>query len=377
MPDQSVSIQEVRTKVQQQQFIKFAWDLYRGDANWIPPLRGNHRELLNFAPHPFYRTAEGQAFLAVRSGQVVGRIHAVLDHAHNKTHDERRGMFGFFESIDDPEVSKALFDAVKQWHAARGALQLRGPLNPAMNYECGLLVEGFDSPPTFMMTYNKPYYERLITDNGFVKAHDLYAYWGHINMLQSLDPKLQFIAEKAKERFNLTVRPLDRKNFRRDVASFLYIYNRALPGTWGFVPFSDAELEHAANGLRQLIIPELTRIAEFEGRPVGVVFALLDYNPLIKEIDGRLFPFGFIKLLWKRRKLKRVRLISTNVLPEFQRWGLGVVLLNELLPAVLKWGVEEGEFSWVLESNHLSRGSLERGGAKRVKSYRIYDFPGA
>ncbi len=284
-------------------------------------------------------------------------------------------MFGFFECIEDQAVAQSLFDAAKSWHAARGCERLRGPLNPAMNYECGLLVDGFDSPPTFMMTYNKPYYERLITANGFVKSHDLYAYWGHIDMLQSLDRKLQFIAEEAKKRFNLNVRPLDRKHFRRDVASFLYIYNQALPGTWGFVPMSDSELEHAANGLRQLIIPELTRIAEFEGRPVGVVFALLDYNPLIKEIDGRLFPFGFVKLLWKRRKIKRVRLISTNVLPEFQRWGLGVVLLNELLPAVLNWGIEEGEFSWVLESNHLSRGSLERGGAKRVKTYRVFDFP--
>lgn len=369
-----VTVAPVTTTGDQYQFMQFAWDLYRADPNWIPPLRTNQRELLNYKSHPFYRTAEIQTFLARQNGKIVGRIAAIIDRAHNQQHNENRGMFGFFECIDDRAVAQALFDAIKAWFAERGITQLRGPLNPAMNYECGLLVDGFQEPPTFGMTYNPPYYGALIEANGFQKSQDLYAFWGHVDMLTSLDPKLVFIAEQAQQRFNLNVRKVDKKHFQRDIEAFLNIYNKALPGTWGFVPMSAEELRHTAGGLKFLIVPSLTRIAEFEGRPVGCVFGLLDYNPLIKKSDGRLFPFGFLRMLFGRKHVKKVRLISTNVLPEFQRWGLGVVLLNNLVKDVLAWGVQEAEFSWVLESNHLSRASLERGGAKRVKTYRIYDL---
>ncbi len=193
-------------------------------------------------------------------------------------------------------------------------------------------------------------------------------------MLSELDPKLMFIAEEARKRFNVDVRPIDKKRFREDVDNFLDIYNAALPGQWGFTPMSAGELKATAGGLKQLIVSEMTTIAEVEGRPVGVVFGLLDYNPIIKKIDGRLFPFGFLRILFGRKKIKKIRLISTNVIPEYQRWGLGLVLMNRLVPDVLKWGIQEAEFSWVLESNKLSRGTLERGGVKRDKTYRIYDF---
>ena len=193
-------------------------------------------------------------------------------------------------------------------------------------------------------------------------------------MLDGLDPKLLRIAEQAQERFKITVRPSTKRTFPKDVESFLHIYNHALPGTWGFVPMSASELKHTAAGLKLLIVPDLVRIAEHEGRPVGAVFGLLDYNPIIKKIDGRVFPFGFLRILFGRKSLHKVRMISTNVLPEFQRFGLGLVLLHNLQPSVLKWGCTEAEFSWILESNHLSRASLERGGAKLIKTYRIYDF---
>ncbi len=158
---------------------------------------------------------------------------------------------------------------------------------------------------------------------------------------------------------------------------FLNIYNDSLGGTWGFVPMSAAEVEHMSKSLKYLIVPEMTSVAEVDGRPVGAVFGLLDYNPRIKQIDGRLFPFGFLRLLWRRRQIRRVRLISTNVLPEYQRWGVGLVILSRLVPEVLKWGIEDAEFSWVLESNHLSFKTLQRGGAKLTKTYRIYDWPSA
>ncbi len=368
-------VEPVATRKQRKQFVQLAWDLYDGDPNWVPPLRSNQMELLNYKPHPFYDNAEIQTFLAyAEDGAVCGRIAAIIDHGHNKTHEEKRGMFGFFECVNDQSVADELLDAVRDWLAAREVLLMRGPLNPAMNHECGLLVDGFDSPPVFMMTYNKPYYADLIEGYGFKKTQDLFAYLGHVDMLNSLDPKLLFVAEEAAKRFNVTVRRIEKKTFARDVESFIEIYNRALPGTWGFVPLSKSEIKHMATGLKHLIEPGLTTLAEIDGKPVACVFGLLDYNTIIKKIDGRLFPTGFLNLMFGRKKIKRIRLVSTNVVPEYQRWGLGLVLMTRLVKDVLAWGVEEAEFSWVLETNLLSRQTLERAGTKLYKTYRIYDF---
>ena len=374
MNSKSVTVWPVQTKADQKAFIQFAWTHYRGDPNWIPPIRMNIRELLNYRPHPFYDRAEIQTFLAKQDGVVVGRIAAIVDRAHNEYHDEQRGMFGFFECVDDQATANALFDSARNWFAERGITKMRGPANPSQNYEWGLLVDGFDQPPTFMMTYNKPYYGNLITDYGFFKSQDLYAFLGVVEELDNLDPKMAFIADEAERRFNVKVRPISKQNFDQDVNSFLEIYNRSLPGQWGFTPMSESELRESAKGLKMLITPEMTTMAEIEGKPVATVFGLLDYNPIIKKIDGKLFPFGFLRILFGRKKIKKVRLISTNVVPEYQRWGLGIVLMKRLVPEVRKWGITEAEFSWVLESNKLSRGTLERGGAKLIKTYRIFDY---
>ncbi len=242
-----------------------------------------------------------------------------------------------------------------------------------MNHECGLLIDGFEFPPTFKMAYNKPYYSRLIEDYGFQKSQDLYAYWGDLAMLDTIDPKLKFIVDEAQKRFNIQVRRIEPKRYKEDINRFLQIYNSALQGTWGFVPLSESEIRHIAAGLKHLIVPELTTIAEIDGKPIGAVFGLLDYNPIIKQIDGRLFPFGFLKLLFGRKHLKKARLVSTNVIPEFQKWGVGVILMASLVENGLAWGITEAEFSWVLESNTLSRQTLERGGAIAQKTYRLYD----
>jgi hypothetical protein len=191
--------------------------------------------------------------------------------------------------------------------------------------------------------------------------------------LKTLDEKLAFITEECRRRFDIKLRRMDRKHFDREVRLFLKIYNEALVGTWGFVPLSEAEVEHMAASMKHLIAPEMTTIAEIDGRAVGAQFGLLDYNPRIKQIDGRLFPFGFIRLLWNKKAIKRVRLVSTNVIPEYQKWGLGLVIASRIVPDAKAWGIEEAEFSWVLESNKLSYGTLKRGGAEITKRYRIFD----
>jgi GNAT superfamily N-acetyltransferase len=372
MPE--IVVRAVESRRDKKKFMQLLWDLYRQDPNWIPPLRRNQEELVGFHHHPFHDDADIQAFIALRGEQACGRIVAIVNHGHNRRYGEKRGFFGFFDCVDDESVAHRLFDAARQWLFDRGMQSIRGPVNPSLNYEVGLLIEGFDSPPTFMMTYNAPYYARLVESYGFRKTQDLYAFWGHVDMLESLDTKLAFITAEATRRFEINLRTLDRSRFDQEIRTFLDIYNQSLGGTWGFVPMSDSEIRHLAKSLRHLIVPEMTSVAEVGGRPVAAVFGLLDYNPRIKLIDGRLFPFGFVRLLWNRKQIHRIRLISTNVLPEYQRWGLGVVILSRLVPEVLKWGIKEAEFSWVLESNHLSFKTLQRGGAKLVKTYRIYDW---
>ena len=370
-----LTIKPVETRKERRQFVDLAWTINRDDENWIPPLRRNLEELVGFRKHPFHDFATVRNWLAWRDGQPVGRITGIVNPTHNAKYGEQRGFFGFFESVDDQEVANGLFDAVRAWLQQQGMTDLRGPINPSLNYEIGLLIDGFDSPPTFMMTHNLPYYARLIENYGFGKAQDLFAFWGHVDMLSTLDKKLEFIINEATKRFDITLRCLDRSRFREEVRTFLHIYNASLEGTWGFTPLSEGEIEHMSAAMRHLVVPELTTVAEVDGRPVAAAFGLLDYNPRIKQINGRLFPFGFMRLLSRRRKIPRVRLISTNVLPEYQRWGVGVVVLARLVPDALKWGIQEAEFSWVLESNHLSYKSLKRGGAKLTKTYRIYDYP--
>jgi GNAT superfamily N-acetyltransferase len=338
----------------------------------MPPLVMSQEELLGFRPCPFYERSRSRSFLATRGGRDIGRITAIVNAGHIDRYNEQRGFFGFFECEDDSAAARALFGAAAEWLHAQGMVSIRGPVNPSLNYECGLLIEGFDTPPFFMMTHNRPYYGRLIEENGFGKIEDLYAFWGRLSMLESIDSKLGLMVEGVKERFGVTVRQLDRKRFDDEVRMFLDIYNSSLGGTWGFVPLTSGEIKHMAASLKYLIVPELALVAEVEGKPIGTVFCLLDYNPRIKAINGRLFPFGFLRLLWNKREIKRMRAISTNVIPEYQAWGVGLVLHAALVPRLYAWGMDEVEFSWVLESNHLSKRTLERGGAVVTKKYRIY-----
>ncbi|MCO6043358.1 N-acetyltransferase [Aeoliella sp. ICT_H6.2] len=368
-----VRIIPVSTRREQREFVDLPWRLYRDDENWIPPLIHEQRGLLGYRRHPFYQAAEVQTFLAQRGGETCGRIAAIVNHAHNQWHKDKLGFFGFFESEDDLEVSAPLFEAAAKWLADRDMTSVRGPCNPSINYEWGLLVDGFDKPPMFMMTYNQPYYEQLIRAAGFEKAHDLFAFWGHVGMLSQMDDKHRVIDEGIRERFGITLRQMDRKKFRQEVEMFLNIYNEALSATWGFVPLSEAEVASTASQLRHMIVPDMTLVAEVRGKPIGVIFGLLDYNERIREINGRLLPFGFLKLLRRRNEITRMRVISANVIPEYQSWGVGISLARGLIEPVLKHGVTEAEFSWVLESNDLSRKTLEKAGAIRYKTYRLFE----
>jgi GNAT superfamily N-acetyltransferase len=369
-----IRIQAVHSRSEKKLFLEYPWKLYRNDPCWIPPLRLDQKELVDYRHHPFWEENSVQTFLAFRGQELCGRIAAIENRVHNEYRHEQIGFFGFFECIDDQDVADALLEAARQWLAQRGLRAIRGPANPGLNYTHGMLIEGFDSPPTFMMPYNPPYYPRLVETYGFAKAQDMYAYYGHLEMLPKSSAKLGPLAEQIVERFNIHVRPMSTSRFLEDVRSFLDIYNRSMVDHWGFAPMSAAEVEHTAKSLRWLIVPELAMAAEIDGKPIGAVFCLPDYNPRIRRIDGRLLPFGIFRLLAGKRKIKKIRLLAANVLPEYQRIGVGIVLLRALVPQALEMGLEEVEYSWVMESNQLSRGSLEKGGAKRIKTYRLFDL---
>jgi GNAT superfamily N-acetyltransferase len=370
---QDADIEIVRTRPQERRFVRLPWSIYRDDPCWMPPLIHSQEELLGFRPHPFYERSRSRSFLATRGGRDVGRITAIVNAGHVERYGERRGFFGFFECEDDEAAARKLFQAAGDWLHDQGMTCVRGPTNPSLNYEWGLLVEGFDTPPFFMMTHARPHAARLVEAAGFHKAHDMYAYGGRVSQdLGRIDAKLYAMAQAAAERFAVRIRPLDTRRFAAEVRMFLDLYNTSMGGMWGFVPLSAGEVAHMAASLRHLIVPELALVAEVEGKPIGAVLCLLDYNPRIKAIAGRLLPYGFLRLLWNKRGIKRVRILAANVVPEYQAWGIGLVLLNALEPRIVGFGLEELEFSWVLESNHLSRRSLERGGARITKTYRVY-----
>ncbi|MCY2985803.1 MAG: GNAT family N-acetyltransferase [Planctomycetota bacterium] len=304
---------------------------------------------------------------------MTGRIAAIIDCGHNDRFKEKRGFFGFFDCRDDQVAADLLFTEAGRYLKIEGMENVRGPCNPSLNYESGALVQGFDTPPTFMMTYNGPYYDKLIKGFGFEKSQDLYAFEGNLDTLKTMDSKIQFIADEAKRRFCIKVRTADKNKLGDDIRLFLKIYNQSSKGTWGFVPYSEAECEGLAKSLPFIVDPRLISFAEVNGKTVAAAMCLPDYNPLIKRINGRFFPIGFLSFFFGRRQIKKVRIMSANVIPEYQKWGIGLVILERMIPRCLEQNITDAEFSWVLESNKLSRGTLERAGTIHTKTFRLYD----
>ncbi|MDO4551117.1 MAG: N-acetyltransferase [Planctomycetia bacterium] len=364
----------VQSRKDRKDFLKLPWTIYEGDPNWIPPLLVSHLGLIGFKKDAYYIRNKIQTFIARRGGKTVGRIAAILNQGHLDLYHDNRGFFGFFECFEDQEAANALFNAARVWLASHNIYNIRGPMNPSVNHELGTLIDGFQHRPMFMMTYNKPYYGQLIENYGFQKTQDMYAYTGYIEMLPNIMKRYRNFAQQIKERFHIRTRPLDTKNLEKDIRLFLDIYNHSISNTWGYVPMSQEELDQEAAGLKLLIVRELVVAAEIDGKTVGAIICLPDFNPRIKAIHGRIFPFGWTKLLWNKHAIQDIRVISVNVLPEYQMMGIPLVMLSDFVPLAQKWGIKKAEFSWVLESNSYSRGSLEKAGTIQEKTYRIYDF---
>ena len=353
-----------------ERFIAFPYDHYRGHPLWVPQLRMDVRTLLSPAKNPFFQHAEAQYFLARSGGRTVGRIAAIKNDAHNQTWNDRVGFYGFFESIDDQSVANALWDAAATWLRARGFDTMRGPMSPSVNDECGLLVKGFDTPPTLMMPHNPPYYMALHDAYRFVKAKDLLAYEGQGD---GAPERIVKVAKRVAERAGITLRGLNMKRFTQEVDLVKALYNKAWEKNWGFVPLTEAEIDHLAKQLKPIVVPDLVVFAERAGDVVGFGVALPDLNVALKHNpSGRLFP-GILKVLWHSRNLHRARVLLLGVIPEFRGRGVDALMYDWIWGHGAKLGFNWGEGGWILEDNAPMNNAALALGFKPYKTYRVYD----
>jgi GNAT superfamily N-acetyltransferase len=344
---------------------------------WVPPLRIAVVDALNEKKNPFYRRAARQLFIAMRDGRPVGRIAAIENRAHNEFHQDRVGFFGFFESIDDAEVARSLFDTAANWLLARRLAAMRGPMSPSTNHECGLLVDGFDQHPAFMTPWNPPYYEPLIEGAGLVAVKDLLAH-----LLDATEPQFKFPeriaihAQRARETRRVTIRTLDPKRFDQELELCWDVYNAAWERNWGFVPMSHEEFAHMGKSLKPLLVPELALTAEVDGRPAGFMLLVPDFNLVAKRIpNGRLFPTGLFKLLLGKRRIRFGRIMALGVKREYRRSDVFALLVDELYRRGMAYGVTRAEASWVLEDNELMNRPMRAMGARQYRRWRIYERP--
>ena len=370
-----LKISTVDNKSSLNEFVEFPFELYRGDPHFVPQLRIAVKELLDKKKHPFYKDAETQLFVARRDDKVVGRIAAIINRAHDRYHGEKAGFFGFFECIDDQQTASLLLNQAHNWVRDRGAEFMRGPVNPSTNYEAGLLIEGFDFDPMVMMTYNPPYYQRLIEKAGLTKAKDLYAYLSHAQRIEM--KKIDRVASKALQSTGVTIRPINMKDFANEVGRVWEVYGAATGAwakNWGFVPMSREEFAAMGKEMKMIVKPELVLIGEKAGKTVGFALALPDVNQALKPAGGSLFPTGLLKILYHQRLIKSVRVLALGVIEEYRTTGLAAGFYATLVQNARKLGFGDCEMSWILEDNVLMNRSLEVMGAKRYKTYRLYDW---
>jgi hypothetical protein len=320
--------------------------------------------------NPFFAHADVELLLAWRNGEVAGRVAAIDDRSHLAAHRDNVAMFGFFEA-EDGEASRALLAAVEAWAVRRGRCGLRGPLNPSLNESAGVLVDGFDTDPMVMTPHNPREYAAFLESAGYSKAKDLFAWIYDIQA--GVPPAVARLAERARKRAGITVRPLNVADFAREVERLRGIYSDAWAQNWGFVAPSVDEFRRLAAELKPIFDPRCAICAEHDGRIVGCAVALPDINQALKGTDGRLLPFGIVRLLRRRHYIDQARLLLFGVAAEFRTLGLYPLLIVELYRQLAGGPYRRIEFSWVLEDNVNINRPAEQAGARRYKTFRIYD----
>ena len=337
--------------------------------------------LLDRAKNPFFEHGEAEDFLATRAGAVVGRIAAVVNTLHNEIHADKVGFFGFFECENDQAVADALFDAAAAWLRTRGFDTMRGPASFSVNDECGLLVDGYDTPPTIMMPHNPPYYVQLVEHAGFRKAKDLFVYQGGDLTMRAYKPvheRLTRAVSLMQSRMGVTLRPINMKRFHEEIELVKSLYNRSWEKNWGFVPMTDHEIDHLAEQFKPVAIADLVPFAEKDGEIIGFGLALPDLNQIFqRHRSGRLTPALLADLLWslKRQKVRRARILLLGVIPELRGKGIDAMLYHWIWTKAAEHQIYWGEAGWILEDNPAMNAGLKKMEFTTYKTYRVYDRP--
>ena len=382
MSDNELTIKPIHTPEERLAFIHFQWQVYKDDPLWVPPLLSDRVEFLDEERHPFYEHADVQLFVARRNGRPVGTIAAFVNHRHNEFHSEKIAFFGLFEVLKDQGAAEELLETARDWAQGRGMSAIRGPANFSTNEEIGLLVDGWNGPPVAMMTYNPRYYVDYIEGAGFHKAMDLFAYYLDLEALgpngENLPAKLVRVVNKVQKRRGFTVRQIDMRDFDREVMRFKAIYNEAWSENWGFVPMTDAEIDHLAAGLKIILDPSTLLFVEKDGEPVGVMVPLPDLNQALIHaypLPGVPEWWTMAKLLWHwkvRRRVTTIRGFAGGVLKEYRGLGVEGLLIVRVAQAALP-RYKAAEISWILENNMMMRRVCEMLGARVYRTYRVYE----
>lgn len=370
-----IHIEKVTEKRDLKAFIAFPSSLYRSDPNWIDPLFIEREEHLS-KKNPSVEHIEWQAFLAKKEGKIVGRITAQIDSLHRERYGQDTGHFGMIDAIDDPAVFEALFAAAEAWLKSKGAMKITGPFSMNINQESGLLIEGFDTPPSALMTHGKPYYANYIEQQGYLQGIDLLAYWMKRTDLH-FEPSLTKLMAQVRKK--VSIRRLNRKKFAEEMQVLREIFNSGWQNNWGFVPFTEHEFATMGDQLKYLVPDDMIYIAEVDSVPCAFIVGLPNINEAIEGLEGRLFPFGWAKLLWRLKvsgvRTARVPLMGVRHDFQFSRMGpiLALLLIEALRDPFARRNIDALEMSWILESNTGMRTILERIGAVPYKRYRLFE----
>jgi len=366
-----VSVIPVQSRREMKAFIDLPWELYRDDPHWIPPIKANLIKLLTPGRHPFWEFSRRELFLALRGAEVVGRVAAIVDDHYNDYQQEKMGIWGFFECRQDPEAAVALFNAATRWVSQQGMEFIRGPLNPSLNYEAGLLVKGFESRPTFLMTYNPPYYLELVMLSGFRKEKDLLTYL--FTREQKPPEWAMALGERLAQKQAVTIRKMNPKRFEAEVRLLRQIYTESWGRNWGFVPPSVAEVEDMVREIFPIIDPDLAFFLYVQEEPVGVCIVVPDITPLLKRFNGKLGLSALIKkhLYWS--EINGCRGFILGVKEEYRQMGAPLVVLHYLMQAAEhKTQYHYVELGWNLEDNQAINLLYEESGLRPHKRYRIF-----
>ena len=352
-------------------FIDLPWKIYAGYPNWVPPLKKEVRRLLDPLKHPFWEFSERILFLARRGSETVGRIAGVIDRHYNEFHNEKMGIWGFFECADDPEAAAALFSSVETWLRQKGMTFMRGPLSPSTNYETGLLIEGFNYPPALMMAYTPPYYPALVESCGFSKEKDLLAFLiaGDYRLPEWMDR----LADKIAKKKGVQIRLFRPKEEDAEFALIREIYNDSWSANWGFVPLSENEMKDIQKSVMEFTDPDLAFFIYYEGKPAAVCVIFPDINPLLKRLNGRIGLLGVLKFLIYRREIKGLRCLMFGVKEEYRQMGIPMLAFHHIYEIARKQKKYQNlEMGWTLEDNDSINSLVEEAGAQQYKKYRIY-----